>query len=73
MLLNGLQGFWHSAWEALALLVTAGATFLALKLFRWEKDEPAPPRAKWWLLVGMAPFFVLGLTQMQHADARWWR
>ncbi len=69
MLLNGL-GLWHCAWETLALLVTAVAsTFLALKLFRWEKDEPAPPRAKWWIVVGMAPFFLLGLAQI-HSQTR---
>ena len=69
MLLNG-YGFWHSAWEALALLVTAaGSTFLALKLFRWEKDEAAPPHAKWWIVAGLAPFFLLGLAQM-HSQTR---
>ena len=69
MLLNG-HGLWHSAWETLALLVTAAATtFLALKLFRWEKDEPAPRRAKWWIVAGLAPFFLLGLAQI-HSQTR---
>ena len=69
MLLNG-QGIWHSARELLALLATAAAsTFLALKLFRWDKDEAAPPQAKWWIGVGLAPFLLLGLTQI-HSQAR---
>ncbi len=64
------QNLWHSAWQALALVLTAGAaTFLALKLFRWDKDEAAPPRAKWWLVAGMAPFVFLGLTQL-NSQAR---
>ena len=64
MLLNG-QSLWHNARETLALLATAVvSTFLALKLFRWDKDEPAPPRAKWWIIAGLAPFVLLGLTQI---------
>ncbi len=69
MLVNG-QDLWHNVRETLALLATAAATtFLALKLFRWDKDEAAPPKAKWWLIAGLAPFVVLGLTQM-NSQAR---
>jgi len=50
---------------ALALTATLGM-FLAVKLFRWEKEEKLRPAAKLWLLVVLGPFFVLGTWQM-HA------
>ena len=50
---------------ALALTAALG-TFLAAKLFRWEKEEKLRPAAKLWLLVVLGPFFVLGAWQM-HA------
>jgi ABC-type multidrug transport system permease subunit len=50
---------------ALALTAVLG-TFLAVKLFRWEKEEKLRPAAKFWLLAVLGPFFVLGAWQM-HA------
>jgi imidazolonepropionase-like amidohydrolase/ABC-type multidrug transport system permease subunit len=50
---------------ALALTAALG-TFLAAKLFRWEKEEKLRPAAKFWLLAVLGPFFVLGAWQM-HA------
>jgi ABC-type multidrug transport system permease subunit len=50
---------------ALALTAALGM-FLAVKLFRWEKEEKLRPMAKLWLLVVLGPFFVLGAWQM-HA------
>jgi ABC-type multidrug transport system permease subunit len=50
---------------ALALTAAVG-TFLAAKLFRWEKEEKLRPAAKFWLLAVLGPFFVLGAWQM-HA------
>ncbi|MGI9171880.1 MAG: amidohydrolase family protein [Chthoniobacterales bacterium] len=48
----------------LALLVTAGiATFIATKLFRWEKGEKLRPAAKLWVLVSLVPFLLLGSYQ----------
>lgn len=68
MLLNH-AGFAHVAWAAVALLLMGGGTiFLALKLFRWDMDEPAPRRAKWWLAVGLAPFVFLGLVQLKSGQ-----
>ena len=47
--------------SVLALLVTiAVATFIATKLFRWEKEEKLRPSAKLWVLVVLLPFFLLG-------------
>jgi len=44
--------------EAGALALTAlVATFLAVKLFRWEKEEKLRASAKLWLVAVLAPFF----------------
>jgi imidazolonepropionase-like amidohydrolase/ABC-type multidrug transport system permease subunit len=48
----------------LALLVTmAVATFISMKLFRWEKDENVAPAAKLWIVAVLLPFLVLGSYQ----------
>jgi imidazolonepropionase-like amidohydrolase/ABC-type multidrug transport system permease subunit len=47
-----------------ALLVTAAiATFIATKLFRWEKEEKLRNTAKLWVLAALAPFLILGFYQ----------
>lgn len=51
-----------SAVGALAL-TTAIGTFLAFKLFRWEKEEKVKPSAKAWLAASLAPFLILGVYQ----------
>ena len=52
-------------WQAVgALLVTTGvATFIATKLFRWEKEEKLRASAKLWVLVVLLPFLFLGAYQ----------
>jgi ABC-type multidrug transport system permease subunit len=50
---------------ALALTAAVG-TLLAIKLFRWEKEDKLRPAAKLWLVAVLGPFFVLGAWQM-HA------
>ncbi|MBL8220229.1 MAG: ABC transporter permease, partial [Bryobacterales bacterium] len=70
-LYTGLQGILvqrESAWANISALgaMTATlvvATFLGVKLFRWEKDEVMPPKAKLWLLVVFLPFLGLGTWQ----------
>jgi imidazolonepropionase-like amidohydrolase/ABC-type multidrug transport system permease subunit len=50
--------------EAGALAFTAlVATFLAVKLFRWEKEEKLRASAKLWLLAVLAPFLLMGAWQ----------
>ncbi len=44
---------------ALLITVVVG-TFIATKLFRWEKEEKLRPSAKLWVLVVLLPFFFLG-------------
>ncbi len=52
-------------WQAVValLLTTVVATFIATKLFRWEKDEKLRASAKLWVLVVLVPFFFLGAYQ----------
>ncbi len=52
-------------WSAvIALAVTTVlATFLSMKLFRWEKEEKLPASAKLWVVVVLLPFIVLGSWQ----------
>ena len=52
-------------WQASVALVitTAVATFIATKLFRWEKEEKLAASAKLWVLVVLLPFFFLGAYQ----------
>jgi len=51
------------------LLTTALATFLGVKLFRWEKEEKVAGSAKLWLLAVMAPFLVLGMYQAHSRES----
>ena len=45
----------------LALLVTVVlATFISVKIFRWEKEEKLQPEAKLWLLAVLSPFLLMG-------------
>jgi ABC-type multidrug transport system permease subunit len=48
------------------VVTTALALFVAIKLFRWEKQEKIAGHAKLWILVVMVPFFLLGVYRMRH-------
>lgn len=48
--------------SALALTAVV-ATFIALKLFRWEKEEVVKPAARLWLAAALLPFILLGVYQ----------
>ena len=66
-ILRGTETLFDNLASAGALALTAVVgTFLAAKLFRWEKEEKLRPAAKLWLLAVLGPFFVLGAWQM-HA------
>lgn len=75
-LTSGLQGILRGreslmnhlpALGALALTVVV-STFLATKLFRWEKEEKLKPGAKMWLLLVFAPFLLIGAWQAKTKD-----
>jgi ABC-2 type transport system permease protein len=60
----------QNASEAGALLLTMVlATFIGVKLFRWEKEEKIRGTAKLWLLAVLAPFVVLGTYQAYSKDS----
>lgn len=42
------------------LLTTATGLFLAVKLFRWEKEEKIAPRNRLWVVGVLAPFLIMG-------------
>ena len=67
-LVTGFQGIFfrnHTILDSLpavgALLLTmVVGLFLAVKLFRWEKEDKIPPRNRLWVLAVLAPFLVMG-------------
>jgi ABC-2 type transport system permease protein len=71
-LVTGFQGIFlrnesllENGFSLLALLATIViATFIATKLFRWEKEEKIPSAAKLWVVAVLVPFFVLGIYQV---------
>ena len=70
-LMSGMTGIimrnetiWQNWPAILALLITTAiGTFIATKLFRWEKEEKLRPAAKLWVLVALVPFLFLGAYQ----------
>jgi len=50
------------------LLTTAVGLFIALKLFRWEKDEKVRPASKAWLLAAVLPFVILGALEVHNHE-----
>jgi imidazolonepropionase-like amidohydrolase/ABC-type multidrug transport system permease subunit len=48
---------------AAMLLSTVVATFIAMKLFRWEKEEKLARASKLWVLAAFLPFIVLGVRE----------
>jgi imidazolonepropionase-like amidohydrolase/ABC-type multidrug transport system permease subunit len=67
-LVTGFQGiffrnqsiFDNRAAVGALLLTTAMGLFLAVKLFRWEKEEKITPRNRLWALAVLAPFLIMG-------------
>ncbi len=51
------------------LLTIVLATFIGVKLFRWEKEEKIPGTAKLWLLAVLTPFLILGVFQAYSKDS----
>ena len=67
-LVTGFQGIFfrnqslldNGAAVAALLLTTAMGLFLAVKLFRWEKEEKIAPRNRMWVVGVLAPFLIMG-------------
>jgi imidazolonepropionase-like amidohydrolase/ABC-type multidrug transport system permease subunit len=51
------------------VLTTVLATFIGVKLFRWEKEEKIQGSAKLWLLAVLAPFLLLGVYQFHSKES----
>lgn len=63
MMIGG-QGLGANVIAILGLLITlAVAMVVATKLFRWEKEEKIPNRAKLWIAGVLAPFLIMGIYQ----------
>jgi len=66
MMLDG-KGLRENLVPALALVITTlVGGLVAMKLFRWEKEEKIRGRAKLWVLVVLLPFIVMGVWQWWH-------
>lgn len=50
------------------ILTTLLATFIGVKLFRWEKEEKIRGAAKLWLIAVLTPFLILGVYQAYSKD-----
>ena len=59
----------NGAGTAALILTTVLATFLAVKLFRWEKEEKIAASGKLWLVAVLAPFLVLGVYQSRNRQS----
>jgi imidazolonepropionase-like amidohydrolase/ABC-type multidrug transport system permease subunit len=58
------QSIFDNAAAVGALLLTAVmGLFLAVKLFRWEKEEKIAPRNRLWVAAVLAPFIVMGCVR----------
>ncbi|HTR38690.1 MAG TPA: amidohydrolase family protein [Bryobacteraceae bacterium] len=76
-LVNGMQAilgrnetvFQNAAAAGALILTTLLATFLGVKLFRWEKEEKIGGAAKLWLVAVLAPFLVLGAYQARNKES----
>jgi ABC-2 type transport system permease protein len=67
MMLDG-KGLRENLISALALVVTTlVGGLVAMKLFRWEKEEKIRGSAKLWVLVVLLPFIVMGLWKWLHS------
>lgn len=68
-ILSGREGILENWSEVLALAVTVVlGTFLAVKLFRWEKEEKLPASSKAWVLAVLLPFVVMGVRESYARD-----
>jgi len=75
-LVSGMQGIitqheslyanWKSACALVITLVLA--IFVAMRLFRWEKDEKLKASAKLWVAGVMVPFLALGVYQFRTSE-----
>ena len=76
-LMNGMQSILgrqetlmeNASGAGALILTTVLATFLGVKLFRWENEEKIRGSSKLWLIAILAPFFVLGTYQAHSKES----
>jgi len=69
-ILGSGETLWQNWTGALALLAAVVvATFLGVKLFRWDKDDKISLSGKLWLVAVLGPFLLLGAYQMHTRDS----
>lgn len=49
------------------IITTLGGGLIAMKLFRWEKEEKIRGSAKWWVPVALLPFIAMGIYKTFHS------
>ncbi len=64
---ESLADNWNGALALLAAV--AVATFLGMKLFRWDKDDKISLSGKLWLVAVLGPFLLLGGWQMHTRES----
>lgn len=69
MILMRKEGMLENPAPLLALVVTTVVgTLLAMKLFRWEKEEKLPAGSKVWVAAILLPFIAIGVWQTYSKD-----
>jgi imidazolonepropionase-like amidohydrolase/ABC-type multidrug transport system permease subunit len=58
---------WSGALALIAAVIVA--SFLGVKLFRWDKDDKISARGKLWLVAVLGPFLLLGGWQMHTRES----
>jgi imidazolonepropionase-like amidohydrolase/ABC-type multidrug transport system permease subunit len=75
-LVSGFQGIFfrneslldHRKAVGALLLTTAAGLFLAVKLFRWEKEEKIKPRNRLWVVGVLTPFLIMGVFSSYNKE-----
>ncbi|HKD79103.1 MAG TPA: ABC transporter permease [Candidatus Angelobacter sp.] len=63
-MMNKAQGLVSNLEPVLMLVITTFiGGFISMKLFRWEKEEKIKGSAKWWVVVALLPFIVIGVWE----------
>ncbi|HEY7404559.1 MAG TPA: ABC transporter permease [Candidatus Angelobacter sp.] len=63
-MMNKGQGLFVNWKHVLVLIATTFiGGFISMKLFRWEKEEKISGSAKWWVVLALLPFIVMGVWQ----------
>lgn len=66
---TGLEAVWF---HLVAMFVIGSVSlFCGAKMFRWEPEQKLQPSAKWWALLALVPWIVLGYIAVNWATTDW--